>query len=127
MKNNPIGTCPLCKKGFNAKDATIAFPAVTRDNQIYLVFALCPFCNNKFLTSDLSTKRQMATRSIQTFYANKFFDWTVTTSLALAAHDGDFYSAWWIGIDIPKELFDLINNGHIDSLSFLQGGAQWDQ
>lgn len=112
------GQCPHCKCTFDAKKATLAFPVNIRGKQISFAFALCPDCYQVFILADKKLKSEIVKTSFANVAKNQHADWTVTSSLALEAHFGDFFNAWWQGIDIPRSVFDAINNGLVDGIAF---------
>ena len=125
MKNNHYGTCPLCKESFNAKEAEYAFPLTIKDKKIYLIFAFCQKCISNTITLDKKGRTKIAKIAIRNFFEDITPNWTITSNLAMAVHKDNFYEAWSIGVDIPYEMFDLINDGHIDTLFFIPGVARW--
>lgn len=127
MNNNMIyfhrhnlthGKCPHCKKSFDANEAKIAFPGNVKGKSISFVFALCPKCHEEFIYADANRQTHIIKSSYFNFFKiHPYADWTVTSSLALSAHEGHFFNAWWIGVDIPSELFDAINDGVVDEVA----------
>lgn len=114
------GQCPHCKCTFNAKKATLTFPVNLSGKQISFAFALCPDCYQVFILADKKLKNEIIKTSFTNFKKNQHNDWTITSSLALVAHSGDFFNAWWYGLDIPKPIFDAINNRLINDVAFLR-------
>jgi hypothetical protein len=127
MNNNMIyfhspnlthGKCPHCEKTFDANKAKIAFPGNVKGKCISFVFALCPECNEVFASGDNSKQKEIIKTSYLNFFKkDPYGDWTVTSSIALSAHGGHFFDAWWNGIDIPRALFDALNDGLIDEVA----------
>jgi hypothetical protein len=116
---NTNGLCPHCERTFDAKKATIAFPGKATGMKISLIFALCPECYDTFSLADQSHQTKVVKISFNNIVKKRNTDWTVTTDLNLHAYFGDFFEAWWIGLDIPRPLFDAINYGSIEEVFFL--------
>ena len=112
------GQCPHCKCTFDAKQAMLAFPGNITGKQISFAFALCPDCYDAFKHGNTNQQTDIIKTSFANVAKNQHADWTVTSSLALEAHFGDFFNAWWQGIDIPRSVFDAINNGLVDGIAF---------
>ena len=116
---NTNGQCPHCKRTFDAKKATLAFPGKVTGKKISLAFALCPDCYEVFKHGDANQQTDIIKTSYINVVKDQHADWTVTTSLTLDAYLGDFFNAWWCGIDLPQSVFDAINDGLVDEIAFL--------
>ena len=115
---NTNGKCPHCKSIFDAKKAILAFPGNVKGKKVSLAFALCPDCYYLIEYGNANQKSDIIKKSYVNVLNNQNADWSVTSSLALHAHQGDFFSAWWDGIDLPQTLFDAINDGLVDEFAF---------
>jgi hypothetical protein len=115
---NTNGKCPHCKRTIDAKKAILTFPGNVTGKKISLAFALCLDCYDAFKHGDTNQQTDIIKTSYINVVNNQNADWSVTNSLALHAHQGDFFSAWWVGIDLPQTLFDAINDGLIDEFAF---------
>ena len=116
---NTNGLCPHCERTFDSKKATIAFPGKAKDMKISLIFALCPECYDTYSLADQSHQTDVVKISFNNIVKKRNTDWTVTTSLCLGAHHDDFFNAWRFGIDLPRPIFDAINDGSIEEVFFL--------
>ena len=116
---NTNGICPHCQSTFDAKEAILSFPGNITGKKIPLVFALCPDCYDRFKHADANQQVDIIKTSFTNIAKNQHADWTVTSSLALDAYSGNFFNAWWHGIDIPRPIFDAINDGLIADFAFL--------
>lgn len=116
---NTDGQCPHCECTFDAKKARLAFPGKATGKKIALAFALCPACYGAFKHGDANQQTNLIKTSFTNVVNNQHPDWTVTSSLTLDAHLGDFFNAWWYGIDLPQSVFDAINDGLVDEIAFL--------
>ena len=114
MLSGTNGICPHCKSIFDARKAVVAFPVHLPGNKVAIIFALCPECIKPLE----SVSKDSAYGIVKTCFNNLFddphTDWTVTSSLVLNAHKDDFFDAWWIGLDIPKVVFDAISEGDVE-------------
>lgn len=119
MTCNESAKCPNCESHFDVCDAVAAFPGVMKGKKISLVFALCPDCYGQLVKADDIKKNVMVRKSYLNVVNDQDEDWTVTTSIALDAHWGDFYHAWLYGTTLPKAIFDAINDGFVEEYTFL--------
>lgn len=118
MLNGTNGICPHCKSIFDARKAVVAFPAHLAGNRVALFFALCPECIQILENASKDSASEMVKKTCcSNLFNDPNTDWTITNSLALNAHDGDFFDAFWIGIDIPRVIFDVINEGDVEVFS----------
>lgn len=115
---NTNGQCPHCGYTFDAIKATMAFPGKITGKKISLVFALCPECYDAFSMGAEIQQTEIIKSSFTNVLKNQHTDWTVTSSLALDANFGDFFNAWWYGIDLTRPIFDAINNGLVEEVAF---------
>ena len=127
--HNTNGTCPHCKHAYDAKKSIVAFPGKITGKKIYFVFALCPECYEEFSLGDESRMASIVKTSFTNFVSNQNINWTITTNLCLDFHHDDFFNAWLYGINIPRNIFDAINDGLIEEVFFLptwtnQNGVQ---
>ena len=113
---NTNGACPHCKCTFDAKEAFLSFPGKKIGKRISLIFALCPECHDAFNQGNENRKISIRKTSYTNVDKNQHSDWTVTSSLALNYHFGDFFNAWWQGIDIPRPIFNAINDGLVEEV-----------
>lgn len=113
---NTNGQCPHCKCTFDARKAALAFPGNITGKRLSLAFALCPKCFNLFEQGNKTNQASIIKKSFDNALNNKNYDWTVTSSLSLDAHLGDFFNAWWLGIDLPKIVFHAIDDGLVDEI-----------
>jgi hypothetical protein len=117
MINGTNGICPNCKSIFDARKAVIAFPVHLAGNKVPVIFALCPECIQLLENSSKISASGVVKTCCSNLFNDPHADWTVTTSLALNANYGDFFDAWWIGLDIPRVVFDEINEGGMQVFS----------
>ena len=117
MLNGTNGICPHCKSIFDARAAVIAFPVHLAGNKVPVIFALCPECIQLLENTSNGLASGIAKTCCSNLFNDPHTDWTVTTTLALNAHGGDFFDAWWIGLDIPRVVFDAINEGDVEVFS----------
>lgn len=114
------GKCPACKHKYNPLKAEVAFIEDVKDRSVQLVFALCPDCKWCF---DLATANERISFANSCFENVKLSEdplaFTITSSLALEAHKGAFYPAWFFGLDIPRPLFDAIYSGTVNECQVL--------
>jgi hypothetical protein len=115
---NTNGQCPHCKRMFDVRKAILAFPGKFTGNRISLAFALCPDCYDAFKHGNTNRQAIIIKTSFTNVVNNRNIDWSMTNSIALDTHFGDFFNAWWFGVDIPKPVFDAINNGSVDEVAF---------
>ena len=115
---NTNGQCPHCKRTFDAKKAILAFPGNVTGKKISLAFALCPDCYDAFKHGDTNQQTDIIKTSYINVANDQHADWTITSSLALDAYSDDFFNAWWYGLDIPKPVFDAINDGLVNEITF---------
>lgn len=115
MLNGTNGKCPHCKSTFDARKAVIAFPLHLAGNKVPVIFAICPECIHLLEKASNGSASGIAKTCCSNLFNAPHTDWTVTTSLALNAHGGDFFDAWWIGIDMPRVVFDAINQGNVEA------------
>lgn len=113
------GICPHCEARFDVRKANLAFPGKFTGNAISLAFALCPECYDTFSHGVESQQADIINISFANIVKNKHTDWAVTSSLALNVHFGNFFNAWWYGVDLPSPIFDVINNGLVEEILFL--------
>ena len=115
---NTIGQCPHCILMFDAKKATLAFPYNITGKKISLVFALCPDCYAAFKRGNKTQQISIIQTSCCNILKNQNTNWTVTNSLVLDVYWGDFFKGWCYGLDIPKTMFDAIDDGLVDEIAF---------
>ncbi len=123
---NTNGKCPHCESNFDAKSAILAFPGEITGKTVSAVFALCPTCNDSFDAGNTKQKTEIIKASFNNVIVQPNIDWTVTSSLALQAHAGNFFNAWCYGVDLPKVVFDAINDGLVDEIVFLPSLANFE-
>lgn len=117
------GVFPHCKAVYDARCSDVVFSLEIKNVHVDLIFAVCPVCFIEFNRS--RDPKGFSKICIENVFADRSIDWTVTSSLAFAAHSGHFLDSWWVGIEIPKTLFQMVYHGVVDSVSFLPGGVRW--
>ncbi len=116
------GQCPHCESRFDAQTAIVAFPANFKSQTICFVFALCPDCFELLKLSNDEEKIAMIKSSYQHVVKNPSEEWTLITNLALLAYQGDFFNAWWQGLNLPLEIYETIDRQMIDEIVLLPFG-----
>lgn len=114
---NKNGICPHCKRSFDATLAKSAFPGLIKGKSIFIVFALCPKCDTKFMSGEINQQIEIIKNSYINVIKNPHSDWTISTSLAMNAHSDNFFNAWWYGVSVPRYLFEAMNDGLIDEIA----------
>ena len=116
------GVCPECKCLTDVKKSTPLFTIGVSGKKVLLIFAFCEVCSKEMMAGSKQKFDSNAIQAVREFYAAPDRrNWLVVTSLEFSKYHGDFYLAWYWGIDLPKEVFDLINDGLIESVSFPGG------
>lgn len=116
------GVCPKCKFLTDVKKSIPLFAIGVTGKQVKLIYAFCEGCGTELMAGSKKNFDAHAIKAVRDFYAapNRR-DWLVVTSLEFSKYNGHFYSAWYWGIDLPREVFDLINDGLIESVTFPGG------
>lgn len=114
MANNTNGLCANCCVIFDVQKAVASFPGLIRGKKIHLIFGLCPKCHFTFQEVDHKQKSTIVQTSFYNVINNQSAGWVLVNSLTLFIHCGNFFSAWWLGIDVPRTIYEGIDAGLID-------------
>jgi len=119
-KNNPDyeTKCPHCKSTYHPKNAQ---PAIKEPlNKIYILYALCPECKDKYDNANKSEKINIANQCFLNFKkegkdpAGEIYPWSVTTEIALHTNGYDVDQALMNGQSIPWEIYHLVEMGVVN-------------
>ena len=117
------GKCPACSNIYTPVATSSAFLEHLPGHKLLVVYALCPKCKTAHASgsSKTRTRIQNACFCNVKLSSESLKAWTITSSVAYEAHGGDFYSAWFYGISIPKPLLEAMDRGFINDVVFFPG------
>jgi hypothetical protein len=118
-KNSPDyeTKCPNCKSTYHPKNAQ---PAIKEPlNKIYILYALCPECKDKYDNANKSEKKSIASQCFLNFKiegkdpSGEMYPWSVTTEIALHTNGYEIDQALIHGQNIPREIYNLVEHGAV--------------